>query len=107
VAHTDEELKHQTVAELREIAAGIKHEAVQGYTRLNKEHLFVALRKALGIDTQAHRDAKGINKAELKTRLEELQRRREEALAARDREKLKAVPRDRHRLNHKICQATV
>jgi hypothetical protein len=81
VAHTDEELKHQTVAELREIAAGIKHEAVQGYTRLNK--------------------------AELKTRLEELQRRREEALAARDREKLKAVPRDRHRLNHKICQATV
>jgi hypothetical protein len=34
-----EELKHKTVAQLREIAAGIEHDAVKGYTQLNKEHL--------------------------------------------------------------------
>lgn len=28
--HTFKELKHSTVAQLREIAAGIEHEAVQG-----------------------------------------------------------------------------
>jgi hypothetical protein len=53
MAHTYDELKHKTVAELREIAAGLDHEAVQGYTQLNKEHLLVALCKALGIDTHA------------------------------------------------------
>ena len=35
--HTFEELKKKTVAELREIAAGIGDEAVKGYTQLNKE----------------------------------------------------------------------
>jgi hypothetical protein len=30
-----EELKHKTVAQLREIAAGIEHDAVKGRTRLN------------------------------------------------------------------------
>ncbi|HEY9432235.1 MAG TPA: hypothetical protein VI260_12305 [Blastocatellia bacterium] len=30
-----EELKHKTVAQLREIAAGIEHDAVKGHTQLN------------------------------------------------------------------------
>ena len=30
-----EELKHKTVAQLREIAAGIEHDAVKGRTQLN------------------------------------------------------------------------
>ena len=50
MAHTYEELKKQTVAELREIAAGMSHEALQGYTQLNKEHLLVALCRALNLD---------------------------------------------------------
>ena len=49
MTHTYEELKHKPLAELREIAAGITHEAVQGYTQLNKDHLLVALCKALPI----------------------------------------------------------
>ena len=33
--HTYEELKHKTVAQLREVAAGIEHDAVKGHTQLN------------------------------------------------------------------------
>ena len=36
MAHTFEELKKKTVEELREIAAGIQHEAVQGHTQMFK-----------------------------------------------------------------------
>ena len=50
MTHTYEELKKKTIAELREIAKEIQHEAVQGYTQLNKEHLLPAVCKALGID---------------------------------------------------------
>ncbi len=35
--HTYEELKKKTVAELREIAKDLKHEAIKGYSQLNKE----------------------------------------------------------------------
>jgi hypothetical protein len=30
-----EELKHKTVAQLREIVAGIEHDAVKGHTQIN------------------------------------------------------------------------
>ena len=43
MAYTFDQLKGMTVAQLREIAAGIEHEAVKGYTQLNKEHLLTAL----------------------------------------------------------------
>ena len=52
--YTFEQLKHKTVAELRDIAKGNEHEALQGYTQLNKEHLLVALSKALGIKHEHH-----------------------------------------------------
>ena len=55
MSFTHAELKKKTVAELREIAKGIEHEAVQGYSQLNKEHLLVALCKALNIDMHEHR----------------------------------------------------
>jgi hypothetical protein len=35
VAGAYEELKHKTVAQLREIAAGIEHDAVKGRAQLN------------------------------------------------------------------------
>ena len=61
--HTYEELKKKTIAELREIAKDLQHEAVQGYTQLNKEHLLPALCKALGIDSHAHHAAASGNRA--------------------------------------------
>jgi hypothetical protein len=47
---TYEDLKKKTVAELRDVAKGLTHDAVQGYTQMNKEHLLPAICKALGIE---------------------------------------------------------
>ena len=47
MAHTYQDLKEMTVAQLREVASGLEHEAVQGYTQLNKEHLLLAVCQAL------------------------------------------------------------
>ena len=103
---TYEELKHKTVAELRDIAKGIEHEAVQGYTQLNKEHLLVAISKALGIKHE-HHDVVGVDKASIKARIRELKTQREAAIAAHDRVQLKTVRRTMHRLKRQIHKATV
>jgi hypothetical protein len=106
MAFTYEELKHKTVAELRDIAKGIEHEAVQGYTQLNKEHLLVAISKALGIKHE-HHDVVGVDKASIKARIRELKTQREAAIAAHDRVQLKTVRRTMHRLKRQIHKATV
>ena len=46
--YTYEQLKHKTIGDLREIARGLDHEAVQGFSQLNKEHLLPGLCKAWG-----------------------------------------------------------
>jgi hypothetical protein len=69
MAHTYEELKKKTIAELREIAKDIQHEAVQDYTRLNKDHLLPALCKAFGIDSHAHHAAALAEKAAVKAKM--------------------------------------
>ena len=104
--YTFEQLKHKTVVELRELAKGIEHEAVQGYTQLNKEHLIVAISKALGIKHE-HHDVVGVDKASIKARIRELKKKREEALAAHDHAQLKVVRRTIHRLKRQIHRATV
>ncbi len=106
MAFTYEELKHKTVAELREIAKGIEHEAVQGYTQLNKDHLLVAISKALGLKHE-HHDVVGVDKASIKARMRELKTKREAALAAHDHAQLKMVRRTLHRLKRRIHKATV
>ena len=107
MAYTYDELRHKTVAELREIAAANEHEALQGYTQLNKEHLLLALAKALGIDTHEHHEVRGINKTEIKARIRELKKKRDEAIAAHDHTQLKTVRRQLHRLKRNIHKATV
>ena len=106
MAYTYEQLKHMTVAELREIAKGTDKEVVQGYTQLNKEHLVVALAKALGIQHE-HHDVVGVDKAAIKSRIRELKQKREAALAAHDHAQLKIVRRTIHRLKRQIHKATV
>src|SRR5256885_5076548 len=87
MAHTFPELKSKPLAELREIAAGIEHEAVKGYTQLNKDHLLAALCKALNIDMHVHHEVKGVDKTVIKTKIGEWQKKRDEALAAKDRDR--------------------
>lgn len=106
MAHTYEELKHKTVADLRELAKGIDHEAVQGYTQMNKEHLLGALAKALGLQHE-HHDVVGVDKSSIKARIRELKTQRAAALDAHDRAQLKVVRRTIHRLKRRIHKATV
>ena len=104
--YTFEQLKHKTVADLREIAKGNEHEALQGYTQLNKEHLLVALSKALGIQHE-HHDVVGVDKAAIKAQIREVKKKRDEALTAHDRAQLKIARRTIHRLKRRINKATV
>jgi hypothetical protein len=105
---TYEELQQKTVAELRDIAKGITHDAVQGYTQMNKEHLLPAICKALGIDSHVHHHlATGFDKAAIKARMRTLRADRETALEARDFERLKELRRELHALNRRIRAHTV
>ena len=103
MAHSYEELKKKTIAELREIAKGVENqEAVQGFSQLNKEHLLPALCKALGIDTYGHHHVEGIDKAGIKAKMRELRKQRDAALEQHDHDVLKSVRRQIHRLNRQI-----
>lgn len=104
--YTYEQLKHKTVSELREIAKGNEHEALQGYTQLNKEHLLVALANALGIKHE-HHDVVGVDKAAIKARIRQVKQKRDEALAAHDSAQLKVARRTIHRLKRQIHKATI
>ena len=106
MAYTYEQLKHMTLADLREIAKGGDTEVVQGYTQMNKEHLIGALAKALGIQ-HTHHDVVGIDKSSIKSRIRELKTQREAAIAAHDSAQLKVVRRTIHRLKRRIHKATV
>jgi DNA-binding IclR family transcriptional regulator len=102
MAYTYEQLKGMTIAELRDIAKEMTHEAVQGHSQMNKERLLPALCTALGVDTHEHHVVTGIDKAGIKARIRELKRQREAAIEAADRSGLKMVRRQIHHLNHQL-----
>ena len=107
MAYTFHELKEKTVADLREIAKGIEHEAVEGATQMNKDHLLKALCTALNIDMHEHHHVVGIDKAAIKTKIRELRKKRDEILASQDRSQLHGVLRQIHALKRTIRRATV
>jgi uncharacterized membrane protein (DUF106 family) len=101
--YTYEDLKTRTVAELRDIAKGLDHEAVQGYSQLNKEHLLPAICTALNLAMhEEHHVVGDFDKAAVKARMRELKKERQAALEAGDRAKLKAVRRLHRHLNHQV-----
>lgn len=102
MAHDYHELKAKTVAELREIAKGIDHEAVRGYTQLNKDHLLVAVCTALGIPLHEHHEVRGFDKVAVKAKIKALKQARAEALTAHDSVKLREVRRAIHHYTHLI-----
>ncbi len=99
------ELKHKTVAELRDIAAGV--EGVTGYTQMRKEQLLEAICRQQGIDMHEHHVAVGIDKTSIKQRIRALKAKRDEAIAGHDELALKRVRRQIHRLKRRLHQATV
>ncbi len=109
MAYSYEELKRKTIEDLREIAKGLEHEAVQGYTQMNKEHLLPAVCRALGIEVHRHphHEAQGVDKAKLKVRMHAIRGEKAKALEARDHAKVKALRREYHHLNRRIRAASV
>jgi DNA-binding transcriptional MerR regulator len=107
MSFTFEQLKHMTVAELREIAAGLKHEAVQGYTQLNKEHLLAALCKALNIDMYVHHVAKptALDKSRIKQKIKDLKKSRAVAVEAHDSGRLHTIRHEIHELKRSLRKA--
>ena len=102
MAHTYEDLRKKTIAELRELAKDIQHEAVQGYTQMNKDHLLPALCKALGIDAHEHHAAALAQKSALKSTMRALKAARQRAVSGGDHEALKRIRREYHHLNHTL-----
>jgi hypothetical protein len=98
MAHTYDELKTKTAAELREIAK----DTVQGASQMNKERLLPALCQALGIEAHVHHAVDGIDKTEIKSQMRALKSARERALDTHDHLKLKEIRRQMHHLNHQI-----
>ena len=103
MAYTYHELKAKTIQELRDIAKGVEnHEAVQGFSQMNKDHLLPALCKALGIDTHGHHAVSGIDKPAIKEKMRELKKQRTAALESHNHDELKNVRRQIHHLNRQI-----
>jgi len=102
VAYSFHELKLKTIQELRDIAKDVQHEAVQGFSQMNKDHLLPALCKALGIDTHEHLAVVGIDKPAVKAKMRELREKRDAAREAHDHQLLKSLRRQIHGLNRQI-----
>lgn len=102
MAYTYHELKLKTIQELREIAKDVKHDAVQGFSQMNKEHLLPALCKALGVDAHEHHEAVGIDKPAIKAKMRELKIKKNAAREAHDHAALKSLRRQIHGLNRQI-----
>jgi hypothetical protein len=107
MAYTFEELSKKTVAELREIAAGVEHEAVKGHTQMHKEQVLLALCTALGIDAHAHHHVVGLEKSKIKAQIRALKKKKVAVLAAREASELKRLRHNIKKLKHKIRRATV
>lgn len=107
MAYTFEQLSQMTVAQLREIAQGIEHEAVKGFSTMHKEKLLPALCQAMSIEAHVHHHVVGLNKAQVKAEIRELKKKRDAAITARDKKQLKAVRRRIHRLKLRMRRATV
>jgi hypothetical protein len=105
--YTYEQLHAMTVAQLRDIAKDLQHEAVSGFSTMHKEKLVPAICHALGIDTKVHHHVVGLDKDSVKAELRALKTKKGEALAAGNRKEFKVILRQIHDLKLKLRRATV
>ncbi len=106
MAHTWDELHGMNVAQLREIADGIKHKELEGYTMMHKDKLLPALCHALKIEDHRHHEVVGIDKGSVKAKIKELKVKRQAALESKDSAGLKRIRRQIHSLKRRIHAAT-
>mgnify|MGYP000675224145 CR=1 FL=1 len=96
--YTYEQLSKMTVAQLRQIADGIEHEAVKGHSTMHKEKLLPALCKALGIEARVHHQVIGADKTAIKSQIRQLKIQRDEAIANHDYARLAEIRNNIHHL---------
>jgi hypothetical protein len=107
MAYTYQELKHKKVAELREIAAGMGEDVIQGFTQMHKEPLIEAICKALTIETHEHHEVVGVDKAKIKDQIRTAKKKRDGALEKKDKAGIIAARAEIKRLKHALRKATV
>jgi len=107
MAHTYDELKHKKVAELREIAAELGDDVIQGAKQLNKDHLLEELCKALKIEMHVHHEVVGIDKSTLKAQIKESKKKRDEAIQSKNREEIVKARNKIRRLKKELRKAMV
>lgn len=105
MAHTYEELKNMTVAQLREIAQTVQSDAVQGYSTMHKDHLLPALCKALGIEAHAHHVAALAEKTAVKQKIKALKAKRDEMAGTHDYKRLAPIRQEIRALKRKLRKA--
>ena len=102
MAFTYHELKEKTIKELRDIAKDVPHDAVRGFSQMNKEHLLPAICNVLGIEIGHHHVVAGFDKSAIKARMKSLHAERDKALEEHDSARLKEVRGELHALNHRL-----
>ena len=107
MSHTYEELHDMTVAQLRDVAQEVQHDAVSGYSTMHKEDLLKSLCTALGVEAHVHHEVVGIDKAAVKARIKQLKVKRDLALESSDSTEVKRIRRQIHRLKRTIRRATI
>jgi DNA-binding IclR family transcriptional regulator len=107
MTYTHHELKEKTLAELKEIAAGLQNEVVEGYSQMNKEHLVKQLCVALKIDVHEHHTAKIPEKTGIKARIRALKQERNKLMGSHDHRQLGLIRAKIGRLKHKLRKAAV
>ncbi|OGQ95130.1 MAG: hypothetical protein A2521_00270 [Deltaproteobacteria bacterium RIFOXYD12_FULL_57_12] len=105
MAFTYDDLHKKTVAELRDIAKDIEHEAVQGYTQLNKEKLLLAMCTALGIEARRKKGSAAGAATTLKARIKGKKAERDTAIEAQDHRRLRQIRRKIRNLKRKTRRA--
>jgi hypothetical protein len=106
MAYTFEELNKMTVIDLRKIADGIDHEAVQGHITMHKDKLVHAICTAFGIDSHLHHQAKIVGKTSMKLEIRNLKKKRSDAVASKDYVQLKDIRQHIHDLKVKLRAAS-
>ncbi|MFC1490923.1 hypothetical protein ACFL6K_06905 [Candidatus Latescibacterota bacterium] len=105
--YTFHDLKKKKVSELRDIASEIDHEAVQGSTQMNKEHVLQAICTALNIDMFEHHVSKDSHKTDIKAQIKMLKMKRDQAIAEKNKDEAKIIRRKIHHLKRKLHKSAV
>jgi hypothetical protein len=108
MAYTYEQLSGMTVAQLRDIAKDIDHEAVHGFSTMHKEKLIPALCTALGIEAHKHHTAvRWFDKASVKAEIRALKKQRDALVPKEHPTEYREILRQIHEKKNKLRRLIV